>query len=76
MCGNVQIEYVLTDKTGTLTENVMVLKVCTIGGRQFGTFTKGGNLLRDTNVVSACVRARARAGGCGGVCVARARLSC
>jgi phospholipid-translocating ATPase len=41
-----QIEYVLTDKTGTLTENVMMLKVCTIGGTQYGHFNKAGNLLR------------------------------
>ncbi len=40
-----QVEYVLTDKTGTLTENIMSLKVCTIGGVQFGTFSASGNLL-------------------------------
>lgn len=28
-----QIEYVLTDKTGTLTNNVMTFKECVIGGR-------------------------------------------
>jgi hypothetical protein len=33
-----QIEYVLSDKTGTLTENVMVLKVCTVLGKQYGVF--------------------------------------
>jgi P-type E1-E2 ATPase len=33
-----QIEYVLSDKTGTLTENIMVLKVCSVSGRQFGVF--------------------------------------
>jgi len=31
-----QVKYVLTDKTGTLTENKMVLKVCTIGGAIYG----------------------------------------
>ena len=38
----------MTDKTGTLTENIMVLKVCTIGGIQYGTFSSSGNLLRDS----------------------------
>lgn len=52
-----QIEYVLSDKTGTLTENVMVLKVCTILGRQFGIFdadadnlTGGGGAVRPGTV--------------------------
>lgn len=37
-----QIEYVLTDKTGTLTQNVMVLKMCTILGRHnYGDVTLG-----------------------------------
>ena len=30
-----QIKYVFSDKTGTLTENKMVFKRCTIGGRNF-----------------------------------------
>ena len=32
-----QIEYVFTDKTGTLTENIMVFKQCTIGSYLFGS---------------------------------------
>uniref|UniRef100_A0A8C5P6W0 Phospholipid-transporting ATPase n=1 Tax=Leptobrachium leishanense TaxID=445787 RepID=A0A8C5P6W0_9ANUR len=32
-----QIEYVFTDKTGTLTQNVMTFKKCCIGHRMFGT---------------------------------------
>jgi hypothetical protein len=47
-----QIEYVLTDKTGTLTENIMALKVCTINGVQYGTFSASGNLLRDSKAES------------------------
>jgi phospholipid-translocating ATPase len=41
----VQVEYILTDKTGTLTENIMVLKVCSIAGQQYGQFSASGNLL-------------------------------
>lgn len=37
-----QVRYVLTDKTGTLTENKMVLQVCTILGTQFGRFDIDG----------------------------------
>lgn len=33
-----QVKYVLTDKTGTLTENIMVLKCCTINGVVFGDY--------------------------------------
>jgi magnesium-transporting ATPase (P-type) len=38
-----QIKYVLSDKTGTLTENKMVLQVCTILGRQYGRFDHANN---------------------------------
>ena len=31
-----QIEYVFTDKTGTLTENLMVFRKCTVGGFLYG----------------------------------------
>lgn len=33
-----QVKYVLSDKTGTLTENKMVMQVCSILGRQYGRF--------------------------------------
>lgn len=33
-----QVQYVLSDKTGTLTENVMVLKVASVLGQQYGVF--------------------------------------
>ncbi len=34
-----QIEYILTDKTGTLTDNVMVFKRCCIKGVYYGAGT-------------------------------------
>lgn len=34
-----QIEFILTDKTGTLTENVMVFKRCCINGVYYGNAT-------------------------------------
>ena len=30
-----QIEYVFSDKTGTLTENEMVFRCCTVGGKNY-----------------------------------------
>jgi magnesium-transporting ATPase (P-type) len=38
-----QIEYVFSDKTGTLTRNVMEFKQCSVAGRVFGTFTPEGD---------------------------------
>lgn len=40
-----QIEYVLTDKTGTLTQNVMVLKMITVLGRAADTFGEDDSVM-------------------------------
>ena len=34
-----QVEYVFSDKTGTLTENVMIFNKCSINGKTYGTCT-------------------------------------
>lgn len=34
-----QIEYIFSDKTGTLTQNIMAFKKCNISGKTYGTIT-------------------------------------
>ena len=42
-----QIDFVLSDKTGTLTDNVMVFKKCSINGDLFGGNTETDSVLND-----------------------------
>ncbi len=46
-----QIQYLFTDKTGTLTENKMVLKQCSVNGQVYGTINYD-SILDDSYLVS------------------------
>eukprot|EP01135_Chromosphaera_perkinsii_P002766 Nk52_evm134s226 gene=Nk52_evmTU134s226 len=47
-----QIDFVLTDKTGTLTDNVMVLKKCSINGKIFGGSAEADSVFNDGKICS------------------------
>ncbi|KAJ8338934.1 hypothetical protein SKAU_G00357200 [Synaphobranchus kaupii] len=42
-----QIEYIFSDKTGTLTQNIMAFKKCTIGGKTYGDPTSADGVPLD-----------------------------
>ncbi|XP_009802141.1 phospholipid-transporting ATPase 2 [Nicotiana sylvestris] len=46
-----QVEYILTDKTGTLTENKMIFKRCFLGGTFYGN--ENGDALKDSELLKA-----------------------
>ena len=48
-----QIEYIFSDKTGTLTQNVMTFNKCSVGGRSYGdVYDDQGEAIDITTVIS------------------------
>ncbi|CAH8541327.1 unnamed protein product [Schistosoma rodhaini] len=46
------VRYIFSDKTGTLTRNVMEFKRCSIGGIMYGNGTEDSNALEDQNLIN------------------------
>jgi magnesium-transporting ATPase (P-type) len=48
-----QIQYIFSDKTGTLTQNIMTFNKCSIGGRSYGDIIdlKTGDVVEITEVI-------------------------
>ena len=46
-----QVKYVFSDKTGTLTENIMEFKRCTVAGLVYGTNGDDANILSNEKLL-------------------------
>ena len=73
-----QIQTVMTDKTGTLTENIMVLKACSVGGRLYGHASTTVAAAAEASAPGVCedLRSRAAAGDEAVRCFVRALALC
>uniref|UniRef100_H9GC97 Phospholipid-transporting ATPase n=1 Tax=Anolis carolinensis TaxID=28377 RepID=H9GC97_ANOCA len=58
-----QIEYIFSDKTGTLTENKMVFRRCSIAGQEYGHEENGKPETKRLNSGTRCSRGEGKGGG-------------